>query len=42
MNLVCNSFEGSNEKKWVATEGKGSRVKYRETKLEGDGFVKIP
>ena len=42
MNLLCNSFEGSNEKKWVATEGKGSRVKYRETSFEGEGFVKIP
>ena len=42
MNLLCNSFEGSNEKKWVTTEGKGSRVNYRETPFEGEGFVKIP
>ena len=42
MNLLCSSFEGYNEKKWVATEGKGSRVKYRETSFEGKGFVNIP
>ena len=26
----------------MATEGRGSRVKCRETSLEGEGFLKIP
>ena len=42
MNLLLNSFEDSNEEKLVATEGRGSRVKCRETSFEREGFVKIP
>ena len=41
MTLFCNSFEVL-LKKWMVNEGRGSRVKCRETSLEGERFVKVP
>ena len=38
MNLLFNSFQGSNEEKWVLTEERGSIAKRRETSSEGEGF----
>ena len=42
MNLLFNSFEGSNGGKWVIAEGRGSIVTCRETSFEEEEFVKIP
>ena len=40
--IVFNSFQDSNEGKWVVTEGRGSIVKYRETSFEGEGVFENP
>ena len=40
MILLFNSFEGSNEEKWVVAEGRGSIVKCRETWSEEERFLK--
>ena len=42
MNLLFNSFQGSNKERWVVTEGRGSLAKFREMSFEGEWFVKIP
>ena len=39
---VFNSFQDSNEEKWVVTEGRGSIVKCRETLFEGEGVFENP
>ena len=38
VSIVSNSFQVSNEKKWVVTEGRGSIVKCREKLFEGQDF----
>ena len=40
--IVFNSFQSSNEEKWVVAEGRGSIVKFSGTSFEGEGFLKTP
>ena len=40
--ILSNSFQDSNEGKWVVTEGPSSIVKYRETSFEGEGVFENP
>ena len=36
-SIAFSSCPGSNEEKWVVTEGRGSKVKRRKTPFEGVG-----